>query len=526
MDAYTMKKLLLICTLLAVACTMGGCTQRSEIRADIYSPFDDITNSYAKPYILDLHSRGIVHGEGNRTYGPHRPVTREAMAAMLGRTLDLEPVNAMIPAFKDVTPRSWSYGWVQAGVVRSLISGVTNDEFAPLRPVSRQEAAALFYRALPEKTNENTALPFRDAGAIAPWARSAASELYARGLMVGSQGKFRPHDQLTREEMAVLLFKFLRQPDFKEETSSLLQMGWHYMVTRDEFIARAKKASDMNVLSPRWYFLSSSGGADDNTDRTLLAWVQENRREVWPLVGNRFDRELTHQILASPVKRAELVTRLTEYTEQYKLNGLNIDFENIDPADRPHFTAFIAELASELHSRGKKVSVDVPPDLKDDWSDPYDFAALARHADYIVMMAYNETWEGKGQAGSNASLPWVQNHIQHMLTMVPRERLMVALPFYTMRWREVDGREKPESVTMSEMFQDIQASRVRPVWDERVGQYCVTYRKNKITYKAWLEESRSLALKYRAIKQLGAAGVAFWYIGSETDEVWAAIKNE
>lgn len=524
-----MKKKVSIIILLVFVCLAGEYIQPNVIRADASLPFNDIATSYARTQILDLYKRGLVYGEGNRTYGPRKPVTREAMATMLGRTLGLAPIRAAIPAFKDVAKTSWSYDFVQAGVTTGLVSGVSRDEFAPKRAITRQEAASLLYRALPKKRAvQGGTLPFWDADKIADWARPAVAELYARGLMIGSQGQFRPHDHLTREEMAVLLYNLLHQPDFLKNTaeSGMLQMGWQYDVSTDEFATRAKKANGMNIVSPRWYFLTSSGNFTDATDHSLLTWAHKNGREVWPLVGNRFNRELTHQMLTDSAKRTALVRQLTEYTEKYQLDGLNIDFENIAPADRSYFTAFIAELSTTLHARNKKVSVDVPPDLKDDWSEPYDFALLARYADYVVLMAYNETWEGKGVAGSNASLPWIEAHVKRMLTLVPGERLLVALPFYTMRWQEANGKATPEEVTMPDSFKDVQTSGIRPIWDTRLGQYYVTYRKQGKVYKIWLEESRSLALKYRTVKELGAAGTAFWYVGAEADEVWAAIQNE
>ncbi|MFT9846172.1 S-layer homology domain-containing protein [Aneurinibacillus sp. REN35] len=509
----------------------SGCMHQDPIRADMYRPFDDIDDSYARTHILDLHSRGIVYGEGERRYGPRKPVTREAMAAMLGRTLQLSPIDAAIPAFTDVPRTSWSYGMISAGVIRGLISGTSASTYEPRRSITRQEAAGLLYRALPTKQSSgSSALPFHDAARIADWAKPAVSELYARGLIVGDQGRFRPNDPLTREEMAVLLYEWIRQEDVvqseKEEKAVPVNLGWQYSISTQEFTSRVARAPGMNIVSPRWYFIHPTEMASDATETQLLTWAKKNGREVWPLVGNRFNKELTHQLLANPDKRAALVQKLAGYTQKYAIDGLNIDFENIDPADRLAFTAFVRELSTALHAHGKKLSVDVPPDLDSDWSNPYDFATLARHADYVIMMAYNETWEGLGKAGSNASLPWVRRHVEHMLTMVPKERLIVALPLYTMRWQESAGKAVPKDMSVQDSIKDVEAAGIKPVWDARLGQYYAIYNSKGIRYKMWLEESRSLALKYRMVQEMDAAGVAFWYVGSETNEIWSALANE
>jgi spore germination protein len=528
-----MKKWVLVFLLLVVSYTTSGCASLfKETKADTYEPFDDIAGSYAHSQIVELHAKGIVSGEGERTYAPRKPVTREAFMALLGRALGLQPIKASIPAFTDVKSSSWSYGWIQAGIARNLVSGVTRDTFAPVRPVTRQEAATLMYRALrTTQTSQQAAaisLSFADEQRIATWARPAVKELYERNLLVGDKGYFRPLDPVTREEMAVLLSRLLEQPDLQRPANNraaFLHMGWQYGSGTQEFIKQVQRSNMVGILSPRWYFLDSSEKITDSTDTSLLAWARENKKEVWPLVGNRFDRELTHLYLSNPTKRSVLVNQLTTYAEQYGLAGLNIDFENIDPSDRDNFTLFIAELSQKLHASQKKLSVDVPPDLKTDWSDPYDFAALARHADYVVMMAYEETWQGSGKAGSNASLPWVKAHVERMLGMVPEEKLMVGLPFYTSHWEILSGDVRAVSLGMKDSLREVQASGIRPVWDAKLGQYRVTYRKNGRTYAVWLEESRSLSLKYEMVRKLGVAGVTFWYMGAESEEVWPAFYN-
>lgn len=88
--------------------------------------------------------------------------------------------------------------------------------------------------------------------------------------------------------------------------------------------------------------------------------------------------------------RNKLVNQLAEIVRQYGLQGLNIDFENVAPKDRQSFTAFITALAQKLHAQGAVLSVDVSPDLDTDWTDAFDYAALGKQADYMVMMGYDE----------------------------------------------------------------------------------------------------------------------------------------
>lgn len=62
-------------------------------------------------------------------------------------------------------------------------------------------------------------------------------------------------------------------------------------------------------------------------------------------------------------------------------------------------------------------------------------------------------------------------------------------------------------------------------WDESVGQYRSTYKKQGITHTIWLEESRSIGLKVKTGLQWQIGGLAYWYVGSESTDMWTAIAN-
>lgn len=493
-------------------------------------PFDDIKDSYARTYITELHASGMIDGVGNGKYAPRDPVTRAAFVTMLMRVKKQEPIPGGIAAFADVPSSSWPYGFVQAAVAGNTVSGVAPDRFAPDQPVTRQEAAVLIARAsglVHNSAPEAASLPFTDGQAAAEWARGAIAAVQKQGIMAGDGGYFRPTDTLTREELAVLMHRVLAQGASAGQKAAMpVHLGWQYEVSADAYKKRVQTSGMINTLSPRWFFLDVAGAGSYGVDESLIRWAKENGKTVWPLVGNRFNRENTHKHLSDEGKRGALVRQLAGYARTYELDGLNIDFEDIDPADRAYFTAFIRELAAELHRDGCKLSVDIPPDLGTDWSEPYAFADLARHADYLVVMAYNEHWAGGGKAGSNASLPWVRTNIEKLLKVVPGERLIVALPLYTMQWDQRSGESAHgQEISQADAMKQAQKSGVRPVWDASAQQYVIRIQQNGSVRHIWLEDSRSLTAKYDAMQKLGVAGVAFWYIGGEEESVWPALRN-
>ncbi|MBG9945963.1 glycosyl hydrolase [Brevibacillus formosus] len=485
----------------------------------------DIANSYAIEQIRSLQVAGVIAGDENGYFHPTRPVTRAEFVAMLTRALGMKPVVSNVAAYSDVPKNSWAYGYVQAAAGLNIANGIGPTTFAPKRTISREEAAAFLVRALEQSISPSYQLPVKDANAISSWARASVSHAMQKKWLVGYNGYFRPTHALSREETAVILYRI--QENLKKQNVTakpLVSLGWQYQSTTEEFIAQVKK-SGVNTLSPRWYFLQKDGTISDFTDASLVHWARANGKQVWPLFGNKFDPNATHAMLSDPNKRKAAVQKLSSFIDKYQLDGINIDFEGFSPADRNNFTLFIQELATALHTKDAVLSVDIPPDGDSDWSDPFDFAKLAKHADYLVVMAYEEHWVGGSKAGSVASLPWFTKVITDLLNEVPTQKLIVGMPLYTRDWYQSNGTLKSTDISIPQSYQLLSQYRAKTAWDEKVGQYRSTYQKQGTTHTIWLEESRSIGLKAQASLQWQIGGLAYWYVGSESTDMWTAIAN-
>ena len=164
--------------------------------------------------------------------------------------------------------------------------------------------------------------------------------------------------------------------------------------------------SNLNVVSPRWYTLSNSGNfVSIAADTKYLKDAHSKGKKVWPLFGNKFDPVLTDLVLSNATKRQKLVSALKDSLVQTNSDGINVDFENIDPKNKQDFVRFVTELKKALQPHGIKVSVDVTRENMDPfWSGSLDRKALGKVADYIIMMGYDEHWGGSPVAGSVASI--------------------------------------------------------------------------------------------------------------------------
>lgn len=491
-------------------------------------PFDDIEGLYGQDDIVALYNKGIVNGFGNRTYEPEKPVTRSEFISMVNRLLKVQPVASDIPAFDDVPRKAWYYGAVQAGSLLQLVDGTGERSFEPKRPVTRQEAAAIIMRAFKQPKEPAAGwLSYEDASLIAEWAVPYVSMMQQQNLMNGDGGKFRPNDPMTRQETAVVLHRALQQPEWSNALDAAapqrIEMGWQHELTTQQYIAQVA-SSPVNTLTPRWYFLDSSQTVSDHTDMTLIHWAKQNGKQVWAMVGNRFDAELTHQVLTDPARKNAVISKLTGYAKQYGLDGLNLDFENVYPKDREALTAFVTELTGELHRLQAVLSVDVSPDLGTDWTEAFDYAALGEAADYIVLMGYDEHWGGAPTAGSVSSLPWVQRALDKLLLSVPSDKVIAALPFYTREWIVQGEKLFSRDLTLIEQGELLRSRKTR--WDSSTAQYVADFTTSGVRHLVWAEDSRSLAAKYEMAANRDIAGFAYWYAGAETDDIWIALENQ
>ncbi|PYY26624.1 S-layer homology domain-containing protein [Paenibacillus illinoisensis] len=492
--------------------------------------FQDISTSYAKDAINHLVNEGIAAGTSETKFEPKKAVTRAEFATFAVRLLGLKPVKNNISPYNDTRTTAWYYGNVSAMTNLSILEGKGQGTFQPNASITREEAAALLVRML-KQTSGSTGLlstTYVDASNISVWAKPYVQKVYQLGLMRGSDGLFRPQDQVTREEAAVMLDAILQKKEWSQQLGNAdslgIQLGWQYNSTTAEFKKQVEQ-SEVNTLVPRWFFLNSSMQITDHTDSALLTWASSTNREVWPLLGNRSDAAMTHQMLSSSANRTSVVTQVTAYVKKYQLDGINVDFENVLPEDRAGMTAFVTSLAASLQPIGAVVSVDVSPDLGTDWTDAFDYAKLGAVSDYMVLMGYEEHWNGDPIAGSVASLPWVENALDTMLTDVVRAKVILALPLYTRDWSSASPATGSWDITLAEQGTRAHAAGSVRQWNASLEQYVIGYSSNGLARYIWAEESRSLTAKVRMSTDRKIAGLAYWYMGGETADVWDAISN-
>lgn len=321
------------------------------------------------------------------------------------------------------------------------------------------------------------------------------------------------------------------EPEYTHITmEEKVKLGWQQVTVakaNENLEQLVENAKEMNVISPTWYRLTDTeGNISALADEGYVQRAHELGLQVWALIDN-FDQNVsTYDLLVSSSARAALIDNMMAEAEKYGFDGWNIDFETLESKTGPHYIQFIKELSVRCRNAGIVLSVDnyVPAP----YNEFYDLAAQGEVVDYVIIMAYDEHYSGSETAGSVASLGFLKNAVKGTLKKMPKERIVMAIPFYTRLWaeQEVDGEVKlsSEALTMNGAKDVLSRNKVTAKLDEASGQNYAEYKKNDITYKIWMEDMDSLHERLRVIAGADVAGVAAWRLGFETDQVWPVIE--
>ena len=280
----------------------------------------------------------------------------------------------------------------------------------------------------------------------------------------------------------------------------------------------------VNVIAPTWFMLTDSqGNYHSYADKNYVDKAHSMGLQVWAVLDNfNMGENVDSELLFSQTSvRKALIANLMEDVEAYDLDGINLDIEGIKPSAGPHYVQFIRELSVSCRNAGVILSVDnyVPSA----YTSFYNRAEQGRVVDYVIIMAYDEHYAG-GDPGSVSSISYVENGIRDTLAVVPKEKVVCAIPFYTRVWTEKDGKTTSKAYGISSAKKWVEDNGVKLYWQEALGQYYGEVQNSEGYQTIWMEEETSLGLKMSLIEKNELAGVACWKLGFEPASIWDVVK--
>lgn len=279
------------------------------------------------------------------------------------------------------------------------------------------------------------------------------------------------------------------------------------------------------IITTNFVIADQTGRLEGKHDPRVVALGHRGGARVVARVSNdargSFNRAVAHAVLTDPTARARAMAEMQGILDRHGYDGVSIDFENVAPQDRRALTSFMQELHTQLTAKGRTLSIAVPPKTEDrpadDWSGAFDYAALARVSDWLIVMAYDEHWS-TSRPGPVASLPWVERVIKYAVSSAPRSKVALGVPLYGYAWPSSGS---GEGISMREAMARAARAGVPVDWDGRAASPYFRAADRVVHF----ENAESVGQKVALAARYGIGGIAAWRLGHEMPEVWGVLER-
>jgi spore germination protein YaaH len=307
----------------------------------------------------------------------------------------------------------------------------------------------------------------------------------------------------------------------------------YYVNTDDGRASLLAHLNQIDVLSPAWYDANADGTITGYARRDVIDAAHAGGVAIIPLVVNKdVDPDVGHAILSDPARRAALARNLVNEAKTFGYAGFQLDFEQIRWTDKDLLTALVQDCANAFHAAGLNLSIAVIPRLPGDdaasgtlldyfrqWSGAYDFAALAKAADFLSFMTYDEH-NGVTPPGAVSGTPWMRRAMEFSMQGVPPEKGTLGLPTYYHDWTGV-GRLTSSSYADAMIL--AQTYGATPAFDATEEEIHFAYNRYGVHHELWIQSTATLRRKLPLMYEFGLKGISVWRLGFEDPSFWSLI---
>ncbi len=315
--------------------------------------------------------------------------------------------------------------------------------------------------------------------------------------------------------------------------TSKYSMAYLYSGTPTQQIAYIDRTNgSLNNVSPSYFDINTDGTLKlNNISTDLINHAHSQGIKVIPFLSNHWDRTAGINALNN---LDNLSTEIANYISQYNLDGINIDIENVTELQKNQYTEFVTKLRSKIPT-SKEVSVAVaanPNNWVTGWHGSYDYTNLANNSDHLVIMAYDEHWQGSAP-GPVSSISFVENSLKYALSKTTGDKIVMALPFYGRIWSE-DNTFNGNGITLDRVNSILTAYNATVTYDSTQQSAKAVFTISASdpvstlsgktltpgTYTIWYENETSIQAKMSLINKYNLKGVGAWALGQEPSSIW------
>ncbi len=328
-------------------------------------------------------------------------------------------------------------------------------------------------------------------------------------------------------------------------SSTLIRSGFYTPWSATSLPDLKKNADKLNTIYPEWFFIDTvSYRLQTRIDSAGLVIMKQNNLSIQPIFNNfhshktkeakdsgYFDFKLAHVILNNAEKRKYIIQQIVDTLTHYQLQGLNVDFEELNETGSEPLIQFQKELYQSLHSKGLTVTMDVSPDNED-----YDYKSLADYNDYIILMAYDE-YNDNTKPGPISSQKWIEKQLDKMDDKIDASKIILGVAGYARDWvdeEDEDGKRiiRVEDITYGKAIDDAKLSGANVDFDNDTYNLNYTYTEketdtsSETKHNVWFTDAATAFNILRFSDDYQTAGTALWHIGGEDPRIWSFYNRD
>ena len=329
-----------------------------------------------------------------------------------------------------------------------------------------------------------------------------------------------------------------KSSDFRAPVYSHKSMGegvhptlaFHQITTREAnntLDTLLPNAAEANIVAPTWYVLSdNAGNFISYSDANYVAKAHAAGKKVFATLNNFDAGKVDAKALFSAAKhRSALIENLVKDLKEKQVDGINVDIELLPESAARDYLEFMRELSIACRTEDLFLSVDCYVPFA--YNAYYNIKELGEICDYVVIMCYDEHYAGSEEAGSVSSLSYVERGIDESAAKMDKNRVIIALPFYTRVWiTDANGKLRSEALSITKAKEWITEKNVPLEWKEDIGQYYGVIQDGNEKKEIWMEDEKSMEAKMSLLREKGIQGVAAWKLGQEPQGFWSILNLE
>ncbi|RKD26741.1 hypothetical protein BEP19_16195 [Ammoniphilus oxalaticus] len=284
-----------------------------------------------------------------------------------------------------------------------------------------------------------------------------------------------------------------------------------------------KTQGQVGTLLPNYFGLTKEGRLTEAVDADFVKYAHQHHYRITPFISNHWDRALGVKAMENGDKLAD---DLAQAVIKHNLDGVNIDIENLTFEQRDLQTKFLTRLTNQLRPLGKTVSIAVAPARSDTtvgWAGSYDFEAIGKVVDTVFIMAYDQSYQ-QGPEGPVAGLNWVEQSVKYLTTKIPKEKLVLGVPFYGRYWT---GAEKGTGIIYPQTMKWIERNNAKtnldPTHQTHVSRFYDQESGQQV--EIWFDSANTLLKKVELVEKYGLKGWGGWRLGQEDPALWSALAE-